>query len=144
MDSYRIDKRAEVKIALVDEEGELDPVPVGGAAGAVDPEIERLSTILQQFNDLFGNVDWDDADRIRERITTEIPDKVLADEDYANAQADNDIENAKLALDEALRKVMQAMLRDETQLYKQYADNADFRAWLTGVVFKSTYGKKAA
>jgi len=144
MDSYRIEKRAEVAVALTDEEGELEPVPVGGAASATDPEIERLSTILGQFNDLFGNIDWDDKDRISERITTEIPAKVLADEDYANAQANNDLENAKLALNEALRRVMGAMLKDETQLYKQFADNPEFKDWLTGVIFKSTYGKKAA
>jgi hypothetical protein len=144
MDSYRIEKRQELRIVLADEDGELDPVPTGNAAGGVDPELERLSEILSQFNDLFGNIDWDDADRIRERISTEIPEKVLADQDYTNAIANNDVDNAKLALGDALRKVMQGMLRDETQLFKQFADNPDFRKWLTDAIFKSTYDRRAA
>lgn len=144
MDSYRIEKREEVAIALADADGELEPVPTGGVGHGVEPEMERLSAILNQFNDLFGNINWEDTDRIRERITTEIPEKVLADQDYANARANNDAENAKLALAAALSKVMQGMLGDEIQLYKQFADNPDFKAWLTDTVFRSTYGDQAA
>jgi type I restriction enzyme R subunit len=144
MDSYRIEKREQISIALADAEGVVEPVPTGGSGSGVDPELARLSDILDQFNDLFGNIDWEDADRIRERIVTEIPQRVLADEDYANARANNDAENAKLAMTSALQKVMQGMLRDETQLFKQFADNADFKAWLTDAIFRSTYEKKPA
>ncbi|GAA1089907.1 type I restriction endonuclease subunit R [Pseudonocardia alni] len=144
MDSYRIEKREEVAISLTDADGELEPVPTGGGGSGVDPALERLSEILNQFNDLFGNINWDDADRIRDRITTEIPEKVLSDKDYANARANNDEDNAKLALNAALQKVMQGMLRDETQLFKQFVDNPDFKTWLTDAVFRSTYDKKCA
>lgn len=144
MDSYRIEKRQELRIALADDDGELEPVPTGAGGGKPDPELERLSEILNQFNDLFGNIEWDDADRIRERIAVEIPERVLADEDYTNAIANNDKDNAKIALGDALRKVMQGMLRDETQLFKQFADNPDFRKWLTDAIFETTYEKPAA
>ena len=143
MDSYRIEKREEISLALLDAEGELEPVPTGGGGRGVDPALARLSEILTQFNDLFGSINWDDVDRIRDRITTEIPEKVLADEDYANARANNDADNAKLAMTTALAKVMQRMLRDETQLFKQFVDNPDFKSWLTDTVFRSTYDKKA-
>ncbi|MFJ3934609.1 type I restriction endonuclease subunit R [Streptomyces sp. NPDC090029] len=143
MDSYRIEKREEVSIALADAEGELEPVPTGEGGRGAAPELERLSEILNQFNDLFGKINWDDADRIRDRITTEIPEKVLADQDYANARANNDADNARLAMTAALAKVMQGMLRDETQLFKQFVDNPDFKTWLTDAVFRSTYDKKA-
>lgn len=144
MDSYRIEKREEVSIALADAEGELEPVPTGGGGRNVDPELERLSYILNSFNDLFGNINWGDADRIRDRIMTEIPERVLADQDYANARANNDADNAKLAMTAALQRVMQGMLRDETQLFKQFVDNPDFKTWLTDAVFRSTYDKEAS
>jgi type I restriction enzyme, R subunit len=35
-------------------------------------ELERLSNILETFNEMFGNVQWGDADRIR-RLVTEVP-----------------------------------------------------------------------
>ena len=63
MESYRVEKRETMRIALVDEEGSLDPVPTAGEGHQPDPELEPLSDILRTFNDQFGNIDWTDADR---------------------------------------------------------------------------------
>lgn len=41
----------------------------------MEPELERLSNILKTFNEMFGNVQWGDADRIRRLVTEEIPAK---------------------------------------------------------------------
>ena len=72
MDSYRVEKRTAMAIALADEDGELDPVPASGGGMKPDPDLERLSLILASFNDQFGNIEWTDADRVRKRITEEI------------------------------------------------------------------------
>ena len=60
MDSYRVEKKAMQKIMLSDEEGEVDSVPVGDPGGRPETLLERLSNIIQAFNDLFGNIDWKD------------------------------------------------------------------------------------
>ena len=54
MDSYRVEKRAMQKIMLEDEDAEIDPVPGVGGGGKGEVEIDRLSVIIDQFNDLFG------------------------------------------------------------------------------------------
>ena len=41
--------------------------------------------------------------------------------------------------DEALRRVMTAVLNDDMQLFKQFTDNEGFRRWLTDNVFGLTY-----
>ena len=64
MDSYRVEKRAMQKVMLPDEDAEIDPVPPGGAGHKADPELARLSTIIREFNDLFGGIQWEDADRV--------------------------------------------------------------------------------
>ena len=66
-------------ILLPDEDAEVDPVPAGGGGSKTEPELDRLSNILRAFNDLFGDVDWADADRVGELITRTIPSRVAAD-----------------------------------------------------------------
>src|SRR5690606_345053 len=73
MDSYRVEKQATRRIQLPDEEAEIGPVPTSGGGRKVEPETDRLSNILKSFNDLFGNIDWSDADRVHRLITVDIP-----------------------------------------------------------------------
>ncbi len=40
-------------------------------------------------------------------------------------------------------RVMLSLVRDETQLFKEYSDNADFKKWLEDAVFRATYKKSA-
>ena len=143
MESYRVEKRESMKIALSDEEGELGPVPASGGGHVADPELERLSRILHTFNDQFGNIEWTDADRVQRLITEEIPRKVAEDEAYQNAQKNNDPANARVEHDRALGRVMMAVLKDDTELFKQFSDNDGFRRWLSDAVFHATYGKSA-
>ena len=73
MDSYRVEKRAVQQIMLPDEDAEIEPVPTSGGGHLPEPELDRLSNILQAFNDLFGDIAWDDRDRVGELITRTIP-----------------------------------------------------------------------
>ena len=104
-----------------------------------EPELDRLSNILKAFNEQFGNIAWTDADRIGKLITEEIPAKVAADEAYQNAQANSDKQNARIEHDKALGRVMNALLKDDTELFKQFSDNESFRKWLADTVFAVTY-----
>jgi len=38
---------------------------------------------------------------------------------------------------------MTAVLKDDTELFKQFSDNEGFRRWLSDAVFQATYGKSA-
>lgn len=77
MESYRAEKRETIAIALEDEDAEVGPVPADGGGGRPEPELDRLSSIVKTFNNLFGDVEWDDADRVR-RTIAELPGRVTA------------------------------------------------------------------
>lgn len=139
MDSYRVEKKAAVQIQLPDEDAEIDPVPTAGAGHKPEPELDRLSNILKTFNDQYGNIPWTDADRVHKLITEDIPNRVAADTAYQNAQRNSDKQNARIEHDKALARVMMAVLRDDTELFKQFSDNEGFRRWLTDMVFGLTY-----
>lgn len=143
MDSYRVEAQAALKMAMDDADATVEPVPTGDPGGRGDPEIDKLSNIVKAFNDLFGNVEWKDEDKIRKVITEEIPARVAQDKAYQNAQANSDKQNAKLEHDKALNRVVLELLADHTELFKQFSDNPNFKRWLTDMVFDVTYHRSA-
>jgi type I restriction enzyme R subunit len=144
MDSYRAEKKATIRILLPSQESEIPPVPVSGGGGRPEAEIDRLSNILKTFNDQFGNIPWTDADRIRQLVTKDIPDRVATDTAYVNARKNSDRQNARIEHDKALGRVMTALLKDDTELFRQFSDNESFKRWLTDTVFGLTYDQPDA
>jgi type I restriction enzyme, R subunit len=139
MDSYRAEKSAAMKIQLGDVDAEIEPVPTSGGGAAPEAELDRLSNILKTFNEMFGSIDWADADRVERLVTEEIPARVAADQAYQNAQTNSDKQNARIEHDKALGRIMTSLIRDDTELFKQFSDNESFRKWLLETVFALTY-----
>lgn len=140
LDSYRIEKRDTISLVLPDEDAEVGPVPTGMATGKRDPEMDLLSAILSEFNDMFGNIDWNDADNVRRQIM-EIPGMVSRDEQYQNAMRNSDKQEARTESDRVLQKVIFSIMADNMELFKQYTDNPEFKKWLSDLVFNLTYNK---
>ena len=138
MESYRVEKQAVQKIMLPDEETEIDPVPTGDRGHRPEPELDRLSNIINQFNDLFGDREWEDADRVAELITKTIPERVAADKAYKNARQHSDRENSRVEHDKALLRVVTSIMKDDNQLFKEFMDNDSFKHWMTAKVFELT------
>ena len=137
MDSYRAEKQATQRLSLADEDGEIDPILVGGGGGRNEPELEPLSRIVATFNETWGT-DFTDADKVADLIRT-IPDQVVADTAYQNARLNSDPQNARIEHDAALRRLITSMVRTNTELFKAYTENPDFRAWLSDQSFWLTY-----
>lgn len=74
----------------------------------------------------------------------EIPAKVAADKAYQNAKKNSDKQNARIEHDKALQRVMNDLLSDHTELFKQFCDNPSFRKWLADTIFGATYEGDAA
>ncbi len=139
MDSYRVEKQAVRDIQLPDEDAEIGPVPTEGGGQKPETEMDRLSNILREFNDRFGNIEWKDHDKIEKVIAEELPRKVAEDRAYQNAMANSDRQNARIEHDKALERAMTDVLADHTELFKQFSDNESFRRWLSEMVFAVTY-----
>ncbi|NCC22997.1 MAG: type I restriction endonuclease subunit R [Alphaproteobacteria bacterium] len=139
MDSYRVEVKTSLEVDLPDQDGEVGPVPTSGGGAKREPELDQLSNIIKAFNDQFGDIEWKDADRIRQVIADEIPKKVGADTAYQNAMAFSDKQNARIEHDKALQRVMIDLLSDHTELFKQFSDNPSFKKWLGDTIFGATY-----
>ncbi|WP_209366709.1 type I restriction endonuclease subunit R [Priestia megaterium] len=139
MDSYRVEVKASLDVSLADESVEIGPIPMSNGGRQPETELQKLTNILKSFNDQFGNIVWNDTDKIQIIISEEIPVKVAADKAYQNALKNSDKQNARIEHDKALQRVMINLLADHTELFKQFSDNQYFRKWLADTVFNLTY-----
>ena len=139
LDSYRVEKQAMQKIMLADEDAEIDPVPAAGGGHHPEPELDRLSSILRVFNEHYGDIQWEDEDRVQQLILETIPARVAADTAFRNARENSDRQNARIEHDKALVRVMTGVMRDDTELFKLYMDNPGFKRWMADTVFDLAY-----
>ncbi|WP_188236011.1 type I restriction endonuclease subunit R [Sphingopyxis sp. LK2115] len=144
MDSYRVEAQATMAIVLPDADAEIGPVPTAGGGRKPEPELDLLSNILKTFNEMFGNIDWKDRDKIGKVIAEELPAKVSADKAYQNAMKNSDKQNARIEHDKALERAVIELLSDHTELFKQFSDNPSFKKWLSETIFAATYADTAS
>ncbi|MCL1927019.1 MAG: type I restriction endonuclease [Syntrophorhabdaceae bacterium] len=141
LDSYRAEAKAQMAIHLDDSNAEVDPVPTGGIGGKREPELDFLSSILTAFNDLFGGIEWQDADNVRRQIAR-IPAMVAKNQTYRNAMRNADKQEARTECDRALLEVVMGIMSDNMELFKQFNDHPAFKKWLSDMVFTMTYNTK--
>ena len=139
MESYRVEKRAMQRIILADESAEIGPLPTGEGGHPLEPELDRLSNIIRVFNEQFGDICWEDRDRVQQLITETIPARVAEDPKFRNARQNSDKENTRIEHDKALQRVMVALMKDDTELFKRFTDDEGFKRWLTDTVFGLAY-----
>ena len=141
LDSYRLEAQESMSIKLEDADAEVAPVPAGSTGHIVNPEMDLLSIILNDFNDMFGNIDWKEPDNVRRQIIA-IPDMVAKDEKYQNAMKNSDKQNARMESERALQQGIFSVMADNMELFKQFQDNPSFKKWLSDMVFNMTYDPK--
>lgn len=141
LDSYRNEAREAVAIRLEDEDAEIAPVPTGKVGHIVEPEMDPLSHIISEFNGMFGNIQWNDADNVQRQLL-QIPAMVSRDEKYRNAMKNSDEQEARTESERALQQAIFSIMADNMELFKQFQDNPSFKKWLTDMVFNLTYNKE--
>lgn len=138
LSSYRNEAQEAIAIKLEDADAEITPVPAGSVGHIVEPEMDLLSKIIMDFNDMFGNINWNDADNVQRQILA-IPEMVSRDKKYQNAMKNSDAQEARTESERALQQVIFSIMADNMELFKQFQDNPSFKKWLSDLVFNLTY-----
>ena len=142
LSSYRNEAQEAIAIKLEDADAEIAPVPAGKVGHIVEPEMDLLSKIIMDFNDMFGNIKWNDADNVQRQILA-IPEMVSKDKKYQNAMKNSDAQEARTESERALQTVIFSIMADNMELFKQFQDNPSFKKWLSDMVFNMTYEPNA-
>ena len=137
MDSYRLQLEAETRIIL-HQGDELKPIPTEMRGGVAEPEMEFLSNIVKAFNDRFGTA-FTNEDKVR-KMTEDLMNDVKKDksamENINASLARNDRQNAEITFTDVLKEKMINHIESNFEVFKEYNDNPEFRAFLAGQMFK--------
>ena len=139
-DKYRIVKEEERQIVLENENAEVAPVPVGHGTGKPVPEMEALSTIVKDFNELFGNIDWKNRDEVQRQIN-ELPARIAGSVDFANAVKNGDSQVAQITFNDDMIAIVAAMLEEKTEFVQTYFGNKDFQNFVNARVYQAALSR---
>lgn len=134
LESYRLEKQNELEIALENADGEIESSQIGTAVTS-EPEMEALDVIIANFNDIFGNINWNDKDNVARQIR-ELPGMIAKDDRINNAIKNSDERNIKIEYDTVLADVMRSIMKDNMELFLQFTSNLQFKKWLSDSVFE--------
>ena len=147
MDSYRLQLEATVNIGLAQGD-DLKPIPTEMRGGTSETEIDRLSNILQTFNDRFGT-QFENADKVRQMVES-IAQDVAKNEELLNSIKYSDDQNARITNDKIAQQELLKHVTTNFDFYKLITDNEeakeDFNSMLFSMVkeiFNKGLGKVA-
>lgn len=132
MDSYRLQLEATTNIFM--EQGEdLKPIPTDMRGGSSEPEIDRLSNILQTFNDRYGT-QFEDADKVRQ-MAENIANDVAKNKELISSIQHSDDQNARITSDKVVGEELLKHITTNFDLYKLYSDNKEFKEDFSAMMF---------
>ena len=138
LDSYRAQAQEIMQIRIEDEDAKIEPVPVGNNAANNEPELDTLSNILTTLHKRFGDIQWNDEDKVAKQIN-KLPEAVMSDERYCNAMNNSDEQNAKDECNTATKRALAKISAICPELYKMFSKHSQFREWVLGFIFAMTY-----
>jgi len=135
MDSYRLQLESTTNVQL--EQGDdLKPIPTEMRGGVSEPEVDRLSNILQTFNDRYGT-EFGDADKVR-KMAEDIANDVAQNEEVLSSIKFSDDQNARITSDKVAQEELLKHVTTNFDFYKLITDNKDakedFNAMMFGMV----------
>ena len=133
-DKYRIIKGEEQKIELENTDAEIEPTPVGKPKGTSNPEMAKLSEILDEFN----SINWIDKEKAKQQLE-ELPVRLQSDEAFVNAARNSDKETAQRQCNMSLMMIIAQMLSENTEFCRNYLDNPDFMNFINQRIFQNAY-----
>lgn len=137
LDQLQVTKMSERKIELENKDTEVDPMPMGtGKGGKKEPEMAKLSDILEQFNDIH----WQNIEAVKVQIDS-LPNRLQADQNFVNAAKNSNKETAQKQGFTSMMGIVIKMMGESTEFCRQYLDNKNFQNAINERVFQQVYSK---
>ena len=132
-DSYRVQLIKSEDIRLKGD-GELMPSSADGSSKIQGAELQELSEIIKEFNEKYGNVEWNEGDKIV-RTLQNIKDDVLKDEKFVKSSKHSDRQNLRIEFEALLQEKMQEIIDVNFDFYKHFTDDAALKRRITQKMF---------
>lgn len=126
LDRYRLVKDEERSIQLQNEDTEIEPAAVSERASMPEPDMATLDELEAEFNEFFGNIEWENRDIVR-RQTEEVLQGIRQNSTVVNSMVHNDHTTADQVCDDAVVQELKLTDKRYTELTRTYWENDDFR-----------------
>ena len=134
-DSYRVQLIKSEDIRLKGD-GKLMPSSADGSSKIQGAELQELSEIIKEFNEKYGNVEWNEGDKIV-RTLQNIKEDVLKDEKFVKSSKHSDRQNLRIEFEALLQEKMQEIIDVNFDFYKHFTDDAALKQRITQKMFDS-------
>jgi type I restriction enzyme, R subunit len=144
MDSYRL--QLQTTLSMVMEQGEeLKPIPTEMRGGMKEVEMDRLSNIIQSFNEKYKN-QIGDMDRLHRTI--EVVQSNVSENKDVVAAIKYTTDNASITIEKVLGEEIIKYNNGNLELMKMYFDGDEFKAdvarLVTAHVMQSVFNQPRA
>ena len=139
-DKYRIVKEEERAIELDNENTNVKPIPIGTGGGKPQPEMDALSSIVKDFNDTYGNIEWKNRDEVQRQIE-ELPARIATSLDFVNAVRNGDKQVAQITFNDDIINIVASMLEEKTEFVQTYFANPDFQNFVNARVYQAAVSR---
>lgn len=129
-EEYRLIKKEEKDIKLENEDTEIDPLQSSIKYRINEPDFQKLSTIVEEFNKVFGNIDWTSPDIVKDQIDN-IANKISKKEVVLNTIKKEEKANIDMMLDEEIKGTLTQIADSSSELYSEFWNNEQFKNILT-------------
>ena len=137
MESYRVQQTASGSIALINEDGGLDPISDIGTGEVREDEWAPLSQIITYINENFGT-DFADEDKVR-YFAEDMEHRILDADGFEQAMdpaVNPSQENRRLIFREFYGDVLEDMIDGHTEIYKKLVTDDGFASVFQLAMFK--------
>lgn len=135
LDQMQVTKLGDAKIALENTDAEIESIPMGKGKGSKsEPEMTKLSDILEQFN----GINWQNIELAKQQLD-ELPNRIKGDEAFVNAAKNSNKATAQQQFNSSMLMVVANMLNENTEFCRQYLDNPEFMNFINDRVFQNVY-----
>lgn len=133
METYKIDKKLEVDVALENKEGELSPMGGGISKTQMnDGDEDPLSKIIREINERYGT-NFTDADKV---ILNDLSARLLKSNVLQGSVQNNSKDSAKLKFDQMFQDELVGMLDSHFNLYQKLDQSPELKKFVQEKVFE--------
>lgn len=131
---YRVVKRSDESIKLENKNSEVAPIPVGQTTGGnTEPDMSTLEQIVDDFNQVFGDVEWGDPDIVKNQIR-QVVSKLQENDAVRDSLLNND-ENIQMdTISEHIKYELGIVTQNSTEMLQRYLNQPNIQSKLDTLV----------
>ncbi|MCI5786118.1 MAG: type I restriction endonuclease subunit R, partial [Helicobacter trogontum] len=125
-DSYRVQLVKSEDIRL-EGNGELLPSNADGSSKIQEAELQELSSIIKEFNEKYGNIEWGESDQIV-KILKNIKNDITKDSSFIYTYKNLDAQNSRIKFKELFNRQLSKIIVDYPDFYNTLKSNTELES----------------